>query len=122
MASEEWGILNNPNALIEPGHNLLFGCWIACVLVAAIAVRLLDSVLKASLRARWPQEHFMAEPLKLFFSVLQSIGATLVWVPVAGSSVMAIQRARYSCPSVKGKEYPVLPIDVFSILLPIHSE
>jgi hypothetical protein len=22
MASEEWGILNNPNALIEPGHDL----------------------------------------------------------------------------------------------------
>jgi hypothetical protein len=74
MASEEWAILNNPNALIEPGHNLLFGCWIACVLVAAIAVRLLDSVLKASLRARWPQEHFMAEPLQLsfpFFSRLE---------------------------------------------------
>lgn len=122
MASEEWGILNNPNALIEPGHDLfvwlldrLCPCRLNRSPLAGFGV---EGVVAGSL----PAGAFYGRATTAVFSVLQSIGATLVWVPVAGSSVMAIQRARYSCPSVKGKEYPVLPIDVFSILLPIHSE
>eukprot|EP00544_Gedaniella_sp_CCMP2646_P011736 CAMPEP_0202482090 /NCGR_PEP_ID=MMETSP1361-20130828/1538_1 /ASSEMBLY_ACC=CAM_ASM_000849 /TAXON_ID=210615 /ORGANISM="Staurosira complex sp., Strain CCMP2646" /LENGTH=211 /DNA_ID=CAMNT_0049109827 /DNA_START=365 /DNA_END=1001 /DNA_ORIENTATION=+ len=101
----EWAIVNNDNALVEPAHSLK--CVIgassistgvpagAPVSLAQIAVRLLmDSVLKASaVTGSLAAGAFYGRATTAVFSVLQLIGATLVWVPVAGGGVMAIQRA-----------------------------